>query len=974
MINIGEYQADNHSKVNFNNKRTELKKTSPLIFTAKIHVPRLVLRRPSRSVLSVWLLILLVVSFTSTTNILLPFAMAATKSGGASQQGQEEESRGIYRSTTVQDSIDKRTDSLRDSYRQTGNEGDKEDAAIVNGTNTTVMAASTSEIFQLKGTVNAQSINELDKNQITESTRSPTIESQALETGPKDQNPRQQVSIQDITSSSGFDGINQNQGGVLIGPDIGMAAGPNHIMEGVNVKFAIYNKNSGAQIALIQPQTFFGVPITDLMLDTRIIYDVLSDKWIVVITDVSRHSTLFGVSTTSDPTEEWFLYERSFGPNICPSNPTVGISDDKFALSVNQYDTASTSNCKDGTLSGTEVTVYEKAQLHSGETVAAAGFGLPSSVFNLQPTQAIAHLNTIYMVETETGEGSGNGLTLFTISGRPIERNAILTQTLFTIDTYFDPPDAVQPGTATLQDTGDVRPQQAVLNYRPTGGASQQIWFPFTTGCIPAGDTIMRSCIRLVEIRVSFGTPIVNRDITLGIANTYLYYPALTTDSSGSPRLVYGASSSTLFPSLFATGQRWNEPTEETLEPIITIKSGSQPNLNFVNGEHFAAAIDPSDTTSVWVAGQYHTIPNKWSTFISKISNVWSAFISLQGQIRSDSNPIVTKEFDESGDKLAVFVIGADNSLYYKTQTTTGSTSYTPYIPLGGIIRANSNPTVVGSSDGRLSVFVIGNDNQLWEKHQLAAGSTSWSDYVPLGGQIKANTDPVAIPGGDGKNAVFVIAADNSLYVKWETAPNSKTYTPFEFLGGQIRANGHPAVAINIGSPRLEVFAVGIDNTLYHKYQTAPGSSGPWTPFESLGGQLKPNTSPDVIRNSVGRLEVFIVGADSQLYNKWQRGAGMNSYSPYQKLSGQIGPNTDPDVTMNRDGRLEVFVVGSDNNLYHKWQNAVSSSTNYSPFASLGGIIRANTDADAEVNEDGRLEVFVIAPDNKLYHTYRTTT
>jgi hypothetical protein len=53
-------------------------------------------------------------------------------------------------------------------------------------------------------------------------------------------------------------------------------------------------------------------------------------------------------------------------------------------------------------------------------------------------------------------------------------------------------------------------------------------------------------------------------------------------------------------------------------------------------------------------------------------------------------------------------------------------------------------------------------------------------------------------------------------------------------------------------------------------------------------------------------------------------------------------------------------------NLYHKWQNGGGTSIDYSPYESLGGIVRANTDADAETNNDGRLEVFIIGSDNQL--------
>lgn len=66
-----------------------------------------------------------------------------------------------------------------------------------------------------------------------------------------------------------------------------------------------------------------------------------------------------------------------------------------------------------------------------------------------------------------------------------------------------------------------------------------------------------------------------------------------------------------------------------------------------------------------------------------------------------------------------------------------------------------------------------------------------------------------------------------------------------------------------------------------------------------------------------------------------------------------------------------MFVIGSNNQLYHKWQNTAGATTNWSPFASLGGVIAPNTDAAAIMNSDGRLEVFVVQNDNGFWHKWQ---
>ena len=63
------------------------------------------------------------------------------------------------------------------------------------------------------------------------------------------------------------------------------------------------------------------------------------------------------------------------------------------------------------------------------------------------------------------------------------------------------------------------------------------------------------------------------------------------------------------------------------------------------------------------------------------------------------------------------------------------------------------------------------------------------------------------------------------------------------------------------------------------------------------------------------------------LFHKWQTSAGGNTWSPYSSLSGDIAPDTDLAIAMNNDGRLQVFVVGTNNQLYYKTQTSPNSNT-----------------------------------------------
>ena len=94
-----------------------------------------------------------------------------------------------------------------------------------------------------------------------------------------------------------------------------------------------------------------------------------------------------------------------------------------------------------------------------------------------------------------------------------------------------------------------------------------------------------------------------------------------------------------------------------------------------------------------------------------------------------------------------------------------------------------------------------------------------------------------------------------------------------------------------------------------------------WSQYQSLGGSI--SGSPEVTRNSDGRLEAFVIGLDGSLYHKWQTSPGSSTWSGWTSLSGTVSGS--PAVTQNSDGRLEVFVVGPQNALYHKWQTSHGS-------------------------------------------------
>jgi hypothetical protein len=226
----------------------------------------------------------------------------------------------------------------------------------------------------------------------------------------------------------------------------------------------------------------------------------------------------------------------------------------------------------------------------------------------------------------------------------------------------------------------------------------------------------------------------------------------------------------------------------------------------------------------------------------------------------------------------------------------------------------------------------------------------------------------------DGRFEVFVVErGTHYLYSQPQTAA-SNGWTPNWFPFGappNIRLASSPAVGQNTDG-RLEVFVVGSDGMLWEKYQTAPNNGwSDWKFFGAPPGVKWITSSPVVARNADGRLEVFMIGSDRRLWHIWQTAPG-NGWSGWDSLSvpeeGAHGIVGTPAVGSNADGRLEVFISTGVGAWWHRWQLAPNSG-----WSGWDNSLLVNspghTTLAVSFNADQRLEVFGTGGD--LVHTWQ---
>jgi hypothetical protein len=394
-------------------------------------------------------------------------------------------------------------------------------------------------------------------------------------------------------------------------PDTQLAAGPTSLAEADNSALSFWTK-SGSFIGSADLNTFFAVPSGYSFSDPRILYDAESGRWFLsgLAFNAANDSQVdVAVSVNSDPTGAWNAYLVGGGPGVLPDQPMIGVSSDKVVISWNDFSGSSPATA---TFSGEETLVLQKSAMLSGVGVNYVGFGPDLARYRVVPAQSLTPTSSEWL-SYNTGLPT---IGVVEITGTPLTTVA-WTEHDPAIQATTMPPGPRQPsGVAVTQDIDD--------RFLSATWQSGMLWVAGTDGCIPAGDSITRSCMKLVAISTGGAVPTVVHDFDAGQSGVDLYYPAATLDGSGNLFIGYSASSPTMYPSALAVDSLAASPS--TLENPITLASGKTSYLlGGINrwGDYSAAAPDPSNPADVWLTAEYQASasnPGDWGTATGRLA------------------------------------------------------------------------------------------------------------------------------------------------------------------------------------------------------------------------------------------------------------------------------------------------------------------------------------------------------------------
>ena len=520
----------------------------------------------------------------------------------------------------------------------------------------------------------------------------PSLPDQALQTA-----EGWPLELEDEGGSPRFPGVGANG---YAPPDPNLAVGPNHIVQIVNTRFAVYSK-SGTILAGY-PKTIgslfsaLGGSCTGESGDPIVQYDRAADRWLIsqLGSFSAPYAECFAVSRTNDPTGAYNLYAYSFGNNL-NDYPKIGV----WPTSTNSAYTA-TYNLffLGGPFVGAALCAYDRAAM-------LGGAASPASICYTISNDA-GYLPSDLDGSTLPPSGSsGVFLTFETLSSLRYYRlspnfanpgsSTLSAPTDIAVASFSEACGGgtciPQAGTSQLLDSLGDRPMYR-LAYRNFGNHDALVF----NHSVAAGSSVG---LRWYELRSPLaGAFTLYQQGTFAPDSTYRWMGSAAMDQAGDIAVGYSASSSSLFPAIRYTGRIPSDAlgTMRT-ETSLLGGAGSQTGGLSRWGDYTALRIDPSDDCTFWYTSQYQPSNGSfnWATFIGTFK-----FTNCGGAPAPD--------FSVSASPASQTVVQGNTASYTVTVTPSGgfngpvSLSLSA-LPAGANATFNPNP-INGSGTSTLTI------------------------------------------------------------------------------------------------------------------------------------------------------------------------------------------------------------------------------------------------------------------------------
>jgi hypothetical protein len=426
---------------------------------------------------------------------------------------------------------------------------------------------------------------------------------------------------------------------------------PTTVLEGANSAVRLFT-SAGGVLATSNLNTFMAVATSNgLLFDPKVYYDRLSSNPRYVVVALQKHGDNdtnlandfsfihIAIARTPNPsnlTTQWCRYHLNSIRSGGTSNaswadfPGLGAGTDKLLITDNQFKFVPPRPFTEAIVRSFNKNIaYNNATACPSIPFATFGGTATSGTggFTVQPVQSYTApssftgtLNPAYLISSVFGTSSG--MCVWRVRGLPPSTPSTISRVcLSTPITHSIPPDARQPGTSVLLDTGDVRTLQA-------GGMANGLWGVLSSACQFTGGTAVESC--WIEHRFGVGqnsagglTAVILENHFTGFGdNTYAWEPGVAPRPDlGTVNSLQMTSVSTTPRFLSALWEAHNVNAGYSSAAFVALGSSVQTYSNRT-GDYTGAQTDPSVLSRVWVAGERAISVSgsqRWDTRISQV-------------------------------------------------------------------------------------------------------------------------------------------------------------------------------------------------------------------------------------------------------------------------------------------------------------------------------------------------------------------
>ena len=401
-------------------------------------------------------------------------------------------------------------------------------------------------------------------------------------------------------------------GPVMDPPDPWVAAGPNHVVQSVNTTLR-FSTRDGTLISQVSLAAFFAEPLSELGDgDARVLYDAVHARWVAseLSFDCATGHVRIAVSTTSDPTLDWTVWDFSFA-GLLPDYPGLGLSSDKIVFTANTF-TMDAGTCSFGSFAGANVYSFDWADALAG--TGATSYSSWTPVVDAFSWRAAANLTsdpTIHLV----GEGVGFEVLYGEITGTTAGADlSLVTHDLTAagiVSPFATPPIPRDP-------FGPLGPSAVDAFATDALWQAGHFWFVSTYPWTYDAGATYWDVVRITELGTSGGATLLS-DILLGDAGFDAYMGGIGLSQVGGLYTVYTESNNSYPAGLVAAFHGpLSQPGE--IEGYRLLAAGLAGYKGTRWGDYVGVATDPVDPYGVWQAGEFTNAAGSWSTRVSMLT------------------------------------------------------------------------------------------------------------------------------------------------------------------------------------------------------------------------------------------------------------------------------------------------------------------------------------------------------------------